>query len=45
MRNQIHRTLQENLNLQTELKMIYWQKIPPQSSWQKIPPQIIKICQ
>jgi hypothetical protein len=37
--------LQENLQLQTELKMIYWQKILPQSSWQKIPPQIIKIRQ
>jgi hypothetical protein len=30
-------TLQENLDLQTEFKITYWQKNPPQSYWQKIP--------
>jgi hypothetical protein len=30
-------TLQENPDLQTEFKIAYWRKNPPQSYWQKNP--------
>jgi hypothetical protein len=36
-------TLQENPDLQTEFKIAYWRKNPPQSYWQKIPPQSNKL--
>jgi hypothetical protein len=38
-RSHIYKSLQENLDLQTELKISYWRIYPSISYWRKNPPQ------